>query len=253
MKPPVLTLAGSDPSGGAGLQQDLKVFEAQGCHGMAIETLLTVQTQHGLRAVYPVPEEFLLQALPAILADLPPHALKTGALGTPQTARLIAQLLQRGKQGGTPIVVDPVLGASHGKGLGAEGLARVIRDEWLPLCQLVTPNLGEAGVLVGGEVASVQEMEEAARRLGKLGAEAVLVKGGHLEGEEIVDVLWDGQTMHRFVGSRLLGPAPHGTGCALSAGITCGLAKRLPLHEAVSEARGMLRRAWPKDGVFLEI
>ena len=248
MKPPVLTLAGSDPSGGAGLQQDLKVFEALGCHGMALETLLTVQTQRGLRAVHPVPDAFLLEALPALLADLPPLALKTGALGTPHTALLLAPLMPRG----TPIVVDPVLGASRGKGLGAQGLAQVIRDEWLPRCSLLTPNLGEAAVLAGGPVESVEQMEEAARSLGALGAEAVLVKGGHLAGQEIVDVLWDGQTMHRFVGSRLGGPAPHGTGCALSAAITCGLAKSLPLHEAVAQARDLVRHAWPKEGLFLE-
>jgi hydroxymethylpyrimidine/phosphomethylpyrimidine kinase len=251
VKPLVLSLAGSDPSGGAGLQQDLKVFEILGCHGMGIETLLTVQTQHGLRAVHPVPDSFLKDALFAILQDLPPLAVKIGAMGTPHTAQLLAGLLPKVPKG-TPIVVDPILGASRGKGLGAKGLAEVIKLEWLPRCALVTPNLGEAEVLAGGAVENVRQMEEAARRLGNLGAKTVLVKGGHLAKGEIIDVLWDGQTMHRLVGSRLPLPVPHGTGCALSAAITCYLAKRVPLPQAVERARELLRRAWPQKGEFLE-
>lgn len=247
MKPPVLSIAGSDPSGGAGLQLDLKVFQALGCHGMAIETLLTVQTHKGLRAVHPVPDAFLQEALPPLLADLPPRALKTGALGTPERAHLLRPLLPSG----TPMVVDPVLGASRGKGLGVKGLAEAIRDRWLPGAALVTPNLAEAQALTGTEVRSPLEMEEAARKLVELGAEAALVKGGHLEGEEVVDVLWDGKTMHRFVGTRLPGEPPHGTGCALSAAIVCWLARGLPLHEAVGRAREFLRRAWPSRGSFL--
>jgi len=248
VRPPVLSLAGSDPSGGAGLQMDLKVFEAFGCHGMAIETLLTVQSQKGLRSVHPVPDTFLQEALLTLLADLPPRAVKIGALGSPHTATLLPPLLPKG----TPIVLDPVLGASRGKGLGSNGLADVLRELWLPLCTLVTPNLEEAAALAGEEVSTVEQMEHAAKKLVELGAKAALVKGGHLCGPDLVDLLWDGRTMHRFVGSRFKGPSPHGTGCALSAGIACELAKAVPLHAAVARSRDRLRGAWPKKGVLLE-
>src|SRR5262245_7509533 len=238
--PPVaLSVAGSDPSGGAGIQADLKTFHAFGVYGAAVLTALTVQNTRGVRAVHAVAPDIVLAQLEAVVEDLAVAAAKIGLLPDPAGASALAEWLARRPL--PRLVVDPVLVAGSGDALTASGTATALRA-LLPSAALVTPNLDEAAALTGRPVLTVADMTDAARALTDLGAAAALVKGGHLS-EDPVDVLVAGGTVHRFEGTRVPIRPTHGTGCTLSAAIVAGLAAGLELPVAVARATRFVRDA----------
>ena len=239
MIPVVLTIAGSDPSGGAGIQADIKTFHQFGVYGTSVVTLVTVQNTRSVQEVEILPAGLVEAQLDAVLEDLPPLAAKTGALGT---AEIISALARRACGFRFPLVVDPVMISKHGRSLITEAAREVLLEKLVPLAFLVTPNLQEAGFLSGTTVHDLDTMQEAARRISARGAKAVLVKGGHLEGEA-VDVLYWNQQFHRFSTPRIETRHTHGTGCTFSAAITAGLAAGLPLPQAVAKAKRYITAA----------
>jgi hydroxymethylpyrimidine/phosphomethylpyrimidine kinase len=239
MTPVALTIAGSDPSGGAGIQADLKTFHQFGVYGTSVLTLLTVQNTTRVSSVDPLDPAYVEQQLDAVLEDIPPQAAKTGALGSREIIETIAR---RAAGFAFPLVVDPVMISKHGATLLAEGAREALRTLLLPRAFLVTPNLSEAAALAGIEVADLEAMEEAARRIAGLGAKAVLVKGGHLAADA-TDILFCDGRCERFAGRRLDSRHTHGTGCTYSAAITAELAKGRPLAEAVRIAKQFITNA----------
>lgn len=236
-----LSIAGSDPSGGAGIQADLKTFHQFGVYGMAALTALTAQNTLGVSGVHVVPAAFLRQQLEALAADIPPDALKTGMLADADLATTAADCIR--SFGWTPLVVDPVMIATSGDRLLSVDAERVIRDRLLPLATLVTPNLDEAALLTGLEVRDVAQMERAAIVLLDSGVAAVLLKGGHLADDTIVDLLATAAGIRRFSHPRIQTTSTHGTGCTLSAAITAGLASGRALEGAVEAGLEYVVRA----------
>ena len=236
----ILSIAGSDPSGGAGIQADLKTFAAFGCYGMAAISALTAQNTLGVQAVSVVPAEFVAKQVEAVFSDIAVDAVKIGMIGAPANARAIAEVLGRHKA--RNIVVDPVLAASAGHDLGGDAMAAPLR-EMFPLARLVTPNLMEAALLAGERMpAGPGDMRALALRFFALGAPAVLIKGGHLDGDAF-DLLYDGAQFHEFTAPRVATRNSHGTGCALSSAIAALLGQGLALAEAVGGAKAWLTRA----------
>ena len=239
--PRVLSIAGSDPSGGAGAQADLKTFSAFGCYGMAAITALTAQNTRGVTAAYPAAPDIVAAQIEAVLSDISPDATKIGMLATPDIARAVAGTLSR--HDARKIVLDPVLVPTHGVSLASAGLEPALVASLLPLARLVTPNLYEASALTQTPLAgNADQMAAQARRLCDAGARAVLVKGGDLAGEP-VDVLLEGGERRIFRGRRIATRNTHGTGCALSAAIACELAKGAPLIDAIATAKAWLEGA----------
>jgi hydroxymethylpyrimidine/phosphomethylpyrimidine kinase len=239
--PKLLSIAGSDPSGGAGVQADIKTFSAFRCYGMAAITALTAQNTRGVLRMEPIAPEIVAAQIDAVFADIGVDAVKIGMLATPQIARAVAAALRRA--GARNIVLDPVLSASAGAPLGVAGLAQAILDAALPLAALVTPNLAEAAILTGTPPArSLEEMAAQARLLVAGGARAALVKGGHLEGAPS-DVLCAEGVIATIPGARVATRNTHGTGCALSSAIAAGLARGRALGPAIEEAKAWLTQA----------
>jgi hydroxymethylpyrimidine/phosphomethylpyrimidine kinase len=234
--PIALTIAGSDPSGGAGLQGDLKTFHQHGVYGAAVVTLLTVQNTQRVSAVETMPIELVLAQIDAVLEDLDVRAIKTGALGTLP----IAPLAERLARTSAPLVIDPVLVASHGERLTSGGVHTL--DPLLAIATLVTPNLDEAEMLTGSEVRSIAAMKHAARELAARGALAVLVKGGHLAGDPI-DVLFAHGEITELASERIVTRAGHGTGCAYASAIAARLARGEELVPAVAASKRWLTEA----------
>jgi len=238
-----LTIAGSDPSGGAGIQADLKTFHQFTVYGEAVLTLITVQNTRRVSRVEVLPPDLVLQQLDAILEDIPPQAMKTGALGN---RAVVESLADRLRSVAIPLVIDPVMISKHGSPLLGEDAASSLRRELLPLAALVTPNVFEAALLAGREIATSGDAREAARAIYDLGPRAVLVKGGHLQGDA-TDILYDGSGFHEFTAPRTATPHTHGTGCTYSAAITASLALGLPLVEAVALAKRFITAAIQKN------
>ena len=234
-----LTIAGSDPSGGAGIQADLKTFHQYGVYGTSVLTLLTVQNTCRVSGVEHLAASFVLAQLDAVLEDLPPQAAKTGALGTREVIEAIAA---RAAKFTFPLVVDPVMISKHGAPLMEENGRAALVQKLLPHAYLVTPNLHEAMALSSLEFRGQSSLEEAAKAIAGLGARNVLVKGGHLT-EEATDILYTEGRFHRFFSKRIATMHTHGTGCTYSAAITAGLAKGVDLLEAVSSAKRYITRA----------
>lgn len=239
MTPVALTIAGSDPSGGAGIQADLKTFHQFGVYGEAAITLLTVQNTQSVTHVELMPPGLVVQQIRAILDDIPPHAAKTGALGDEQIIRALGELAADFR---FPLVVDPVMISKHGSHLMAEEGMGVFREILLPHAFLLTPNLHEAEILTGEPVRSVEQMCRAAEQIRGMGARHVLVKGGHLQGPAI-DVLLTGDEFHELQSERIETRHTHGTGCTYSAAITAELAKGTPVLQAVESAKKFITRA----------
>lgn len=235
----LLIIAGSDPSAGAGLQQDLKVATLLGVYGLTVTTAITVQNSQGVQGLEPVAPELVAAQLRALLSDLPVAAVKIGMLATAGVVREVAALL---RQLAVPIVVDPVLAASDGSPLLDEAGVEVLRQAVLPLATVLTPNLAEASRLTGRKIADVAGMAAAAQELLQMGAQAVLIKGGHLPGAP-VDVLADGHSLYELPGERLDSRHTHGTGCALAAALAACLAQGQTLPEAVNRARELVAEA----------
>lgn len=236
-----LTIAGSDSGGGAGIQADLKTFQQFGVFGTSAIVALTAQNTRGVQAVEPVSPAMVEAQLEALAVDLPPDAVKTGMLATAPLVAQVAEALTR--FGWRRFVLDPVMVATSGDRLLTTEAEATIRDRLLPLATIVTPNLEEAAILAGFPVPHEAAMIAAGHRLIELGAGASLVKGGHLPGEALVDILVTADGVERFSHPRLATTSTHGTGCTLSAAITAGLARGVPLREAVAAALDYLRRA----------
>lgn len=234
-----LTIAGSDPSGGAGIQADLKTFHRFGVYGEAVITLITVQNTLAVSRVEVLEADLVLEQLDAVLSDIPPHAAKTGALGN---VRLVQALAERARTFTFPLVVDPVMVSKHGRVLVGRDAVECIRRELLPCSALITPNLEEAAALTGREVTTLPQMRDAARMLCDYGAKAALIKGGHLEGSAADMLLLNG-AFHEFASERVQTRHTHGTGCTYSAAITAGLAKGHDLLTAIGEAKTFITRA----------
>ena len=243
MIPIALTIAGSDSSGGAGIQADLKTFSALGVYGASVITALTAQNTRGVSAIHCVPGEFIAAQLDTVLDDLDVRAIKIGMVGSAEVVTAITERLRALE--GIPIVLDPVMVATSGDPLLDADSEQALRDQLIPLADLITPNLEEASCLLGekSRAATEAEMQEQARRLMELGPRAVLVKGGHGEGKEAVDILWDGADMTRLSSPRINTSNTHGTGCTLSSAIAAELAQGLPLNAACSNAKKYLTGA----------
>ena len=238
----VLTIAGSDSGGGAGIQADLKTFAALGCYGMTAITALTAQNTQGVQAIHAVPPEFLKAQLASVLGDIGVDAVKIGMLHTPEVVRTVAWAIDHYKL--QRVVLDPVMVATSGDRLIAEETVDVLVRELFPRASVVTPNLDEAALLIGRPIEGAQALEDAGRSLLALGARAALVKGGHLSGDEVVDLLVqpDAPSL-RLASQRIPSRNVHGTGCTLSSAIAAHLAQGLPLTEAVQRARAYILRA----------
>jgi hydroxymethylpyrimidine/phosphomethylpyrimidine kinase len=237
-----LTIAGSDSGGGAGIQADLKTFHRFGVFGTSVITAVTAQNTLGVAAWAALDPALIRAQIDAVAADLRPAAVKSGMLADAAVVRVVASALRDHRLG--PYVLDPVMVATSGDLLLEESAVGAIARELVPLADLVTPNLDETEILVGGPVRDVAAMERAARTLvDRLGARAALVKGGHLSGSTTVDVLFDGERIAHFSHERIQTTSTHGTGCTLSSAITAQLALGSPLHDAVSTALDYVHRA----------
>jgi len=236
-----LAIAGSDSGGGAGIQADLKTFQAFGCFGTTAVTAITVQNTRGVSGVHAIPVDTVRAQIRAVAEDLPPAACKTGMLATAELVRAVAESIREHRL--PHYVLDPVMVATSGHRLLDADAERTIVDELLPLAVCVTPNLDEAAILVGEPVEDEDGMRRAARILVERGARSALLKGGHLRGSELVDVLWDGREWHEWRRPRLDTRSTHGTGCTLSAGVAAGLAHGRPLRQAVEDALDFVQRA----------
>jgi hydroxymethylpyrimidine/phosphomethylpyrimidine kinase len=231
----VATVAGSDPTGGAGLQRDLRTFEAHGVRGTAVVTAVTVQGRAGVRRVEPLGADLVEEQLEVVLDEVRPVAIKTGMLWDGSVVAAVARAMAVRPE--VLLVVDPVLAASAGGALLRPDALEALRERLLPRARLVTPNLPEAASLLGVSRIPDDQVEDAARRILSFGCEAVLLKGGHGEGPEAVDVLVTREGTTRFSLPRRRGVDPHGTGCALSAAIVANLALGRTLPEACREAK----------------
>ncbi len=233
--PRALTIAGSDSGGGAGIQADLKVFFALGCHGMSALTALTAQNTVGVTGISEVDPEFVIAQVDAVAEDIGVDAAKTGMLATPAIVEATAKALDA--NGIDKVVVDPVSVSKHRDRLLAEDAVDALRNTLIPRATVITPNLYETGLLVGREIESLEDMKRAGEELLALGPRAVLVKGGHLQAERAVDVLLTGDDVIEIDGPRFDTEDTHGTGCALAAGITARLAHGDGLVEAIRYAK----------------
>lgn len=230
-----LTIAGTDPSGGAGIQADLKTFQELGVYGMSVITAVVSQNTLGVKTFLDMPLELIESQIDAVFEDIPPHAVKTGMLSQIPVIELVARKLKQ--YGVKHYVMDPVMVAKSGDPLLAEDARGALLRELLPLCEVVTPNLPEAEVMIGKPIRDLPAMKEAAKRLvEEYGAKAAVVKGGHLKGEAL-DVIYDGKVWEEMAAPRVDTRHTHGTGCTFSAAITAQLAKGVPVLEAVALAK----------------
>lgn len=238
----VLTIAGSDSGGGAGIQADLKTFAALGCYGMTAITALTAQNTVGVQGIHAVPAAFLKAQIQSVLDDIGADAIKIGMLHEPAVAEVVAWAIDHYQL--RHVVLDPVMVATSGDRLISEQTVQVLVRELFPRATLITPNLDEAALLVGHPIERAEDLEQEAQRLIDMGAQAVLLKGGHLAGDTVTDVwLPKGQAPERLSSPRIDSRNVHGTGCTLSSAIAANLALGLPLTQAVREARAFILQA----------
>jgi hydroxymethylpyrimidine/phosphomethylpyrimidine kinase len=264
-RPIALTIAGSDSGAGAGVQADLRTFAALGVYGASVVTVLTAQNTKGVRAIHYPPPEIVAAQIEAVLEDFAVAAIKIGMLGSAELAGAVAQRLvqgapdganpssvalratpspARGEGGGAFIVYDPVMTASSGEALCGAGFVEAIKQELLSLVDCLTPNLAEAAALLGEPIArSEADMARQGAALLKLGPRAALIKGGHLEGDEAVDLLVTVNGVRRYVAPRIASRNLHGTGCTLSSAIAANVVLGAPLPEAVAAAKAFVHEA----------
>ncbi len=235
-----LTIAGSDCSGGAGIQADLKTMTMCGVYAMSVITALTAQNTTGVRSILDVPEDFLADQLDAVFEDIFPDAVKIGMVSSPGIVRVIGEKLRQ--YGAKNVVLDPVMVAASGSKLIKTEAVEALVSDLFPLCTLVTPNIPEAEALAGFPIKSEADMVKAAEKIGKASGVSVLVKGGHAL-SEANDVLYSGGSLQWLRGERIDNPNTHGTGCTLSSAIASHLALGKPLPEAVRAAKRYLTGA----------
>jgi len=242
MKGRVLIVAGSDSGGGAGIQADIKAVTAMNGFAATAITALTAQNTKGVHGVVPVDAAFIAQQIEVVLTDIGADALKTGMLHSAEVITIVAATLRKHAPG-VPLVVDPVMVAKGGHRLLQSEAEAALRETLLPMAMLLTPNLPEAEVLVGFPVRVEADMKRAAEKLVSLGAKAVLMKGGHLEGDRVVDLLIHDGKVDRFEDARIASRSTHGTGCTLASATAAGLAQKMSLYDSVARARAYVRKA----------
>ena len=238
----MLIVAGSDSGGGAGIQADIKAVTAMNGFAATAITALTAQNTEGVHGVVGVEPAFIAQQIEVVLSDIGADAVKTGMLHSADVIEVVAAAIER-HAAGVPLVVDPVMVAKGGHRLLLTEAEAALRDRLLPMAALITPNLPEAEVLVGFPVRVEADMKRAAERLAALGARAVLMKGGHLEGDRVVDLLFHDGKFDRFEDVRIVSRSTHGTGCTLASAIAAGLAQQMTLRDSVERARDYVRKA----------
>ena len=245
--PTALTIAGSDSGGGAGNQADLKTYPAHGVYGTSAITALTAQNTVGVTGVYAIPDDFVTAQIEAVVGDFGCDAVKTGMLANATIVEAVAAAVEGLEL--PNLVVDPVMVAKSGDHLLDEEAVHALRWTLLRLARVVTPNIPEAEVLAKMTIASVGDMREAARRIATLKPASVVIKGGHLPGSEVIDVLFEHGELHEFSGPRVEGRHTHGTGCTFAAAIAASLAKGATVRDAVPAAKtyveGAMRRGIP--------
>lgn len=234
-----LTIAGSDPSGGAGIQADLKTFHQFGVYGEAVIALLTVQNTIRVSRVEVMGPAFVAEQIAAVLDDIPPQAAKTGALGSAGIIRMVAEAAQRFD---FPLVVDPVMVSKHGAALMMDDARAELIGRLMPLAYLITPNAPEAEAISGIRIREQYDLRRAAQRMRELGARNILIKGGHMAGAA-TDLLFEGGEFFEFPAERVDTNHTHGTGCTFSAAITAELAKGSALQAAISRAKAFITEA----------
>ncbi|WP_373894937.1 bifunctional hydroxymethylpyrimidine kinase/phosphomethylpyrimidine kinase [Virgibacillus natechei] len=238
--PTTLTIAGTDPSGGAGIQADLKTFQELKSYGMSVITSVVAQNTTGVQDVHHLPVEIIEQQLDSVISDIPVHAFKTGMIANKDMMKVIAKHVS---DLDAFYVMDPVMVATSGDSLINQDSRHFLREHLLPLTTLVTPNIPEAEFLTGDKIGTLDDMKQAAEKIVKdFGADAALVKGGHMSGKA-VDFLYDGMTISTFSADRIDTKNTHGTGCTYSAAITAYLSQGVPLQEAVTKAKRFVTTA----------
>jgi len=237
----VLTIAGSDSGGGAGIQADLKTISALGGYGTTAITAITAQNTCGVTGVYTLPAEFVARQIDAVMGDIGTDAAKTGMLANAEIVKVVAEKAK--EYSIHKLVVDPVVVATSGDRLLTEDAIGSYKEVLFPLAHVVTPNLAEAELFAGISISTVEDMKSAARLIYQLGPKYVLVKGGHIDQDKAVDVLYDGREFHLFSARKVDTENTHGTGCTLSAAIATGLARGLGTMEAVELAKQYVTRA----------
>ncbi|KIL96993.1 Phosphomethylpyrimidine kinase [Paramagnetospirillum magnetotacticum MS-1] len=238
----VLIIAGSDSGGGAGIQADIKAVTCLGGYAATAVTALTAQNTLGVTGIHEVPPEFVWAQMEAVLGDIGADCIKTGMLASAAIVEVVAVALEE-LAPEVPLVLDPVMVAKGGAALLADSAAGELVKRLVPRARLLTPNIPEAEVMLGRTIAGVEDLERAALDLLDLGPQAVLLKGGHLEGDDLVDVLAEAGGIRRFTGRRIQTRSTHGTGCTLASSIAAGLAQGMELGDAVERARAYLMRA----------
>jgi len=242
MKGRVLIVAGSDSGGGAGIQADLKAVSALGAFGATAITALTAQNTQGVFGIHPVPPEFIQSQMQLVLDDIGADCVKTGMLASVPVIEAVARSLDSHARD-IPLVVDPVMVAKGGASLLADDAAQALISLLVRRAALITPNIPEAQVLLGRPITEITDMDDAARDLLALGCGAVLLKGGHLPGDQLVDVLATPGGLSRFPSTRIDTASTHGTGCTLASAVAAGIAQGMVLQDAVTRARVYVRRA----------
>ena len=239
----VLTIAGSDSGGGAGIQADLKTFAAIGCYGMSVITALTAQNTKGVTAIHPLPPSFAVEQMSAVFTDIGADAVKIGMLYSAELIEAVSEMLN--KYRARNIVLDPVMVAQSGDKLLQDDAIQAIKDHLMPVADVVTPNLPEAEVLLGQKIASFEDMQRAARSLAQFGSRSVLIKGGHLEESQSTDLLYLTEE-DRFVileAERVDSRNNHGTGCTLSSAIAAYISRGSQIENAVRKAKTYIQNA----------
>lgn len=230
----VLTIAGSDSCGGAGIQADLKTMSAHGVYGMSVITAVTAQNTQGVFAVQDIQSEIIAAQIDAIFEDIEVDAIKIGMVSVIETIKTIGKKLKEHKA--KNIVLDPVMISKSGYPLLQEDAREALMENLFPLASITTPNIPEAEAITRIEIKKIQDMKEAAKKISSLGPEYVLVKGGHLE-MEALDILFDGQTFYEYQSPRIITKNTHGTGCTLSSAIASNLAKGMKITQAVEASK----------------
>lgn len=236
-----MTIAGSDSGAGAGIQADLKTFAALGVYGTTVLTTITAQNTQGVTSIHEVPSKVIRDQFDAVISDIGADAVKTGMLSSVEIIETIADSLKSLSM--TNIVIDPVMVAKGGSRLLHQDAVEVLRSKLLPLARITTPNIPEAEVLSGLKVRTLQEAKQAATAIAELGAKSVVVKGGHLVGEEAVDIYFDGVNFEELCSPRVSTRNTHGTGCTFASAIAAGLALGYPIGEAVHRAKEYVTQA----------
>ena len=240
--PRLLTIAGSDSGGGAGIQADIKTFSALGCYGMSAITALTAQNTIGVRAIHAIPPQMLREQIDAVVEDIGVDAVKIGMLHAPDIVQVVAEAIDKHQL--AQVVLDPVMIATSGAMLIENEAVQALVQHLFHRVQLITPNLDEAGFLVGHTLKNEADMEAAADQLLHLGARAVLIKGGHLSGDTVADLFVSSNAQKWWLRSaRIHSPNTHGTGCTLSSAIAAYLALGVPLQPAIEKSHAFIRQA----------